>query len=254
MSTEAREIADEVAVRLVGSGADAAVLTGSVATGTDHPDSDIDLIAVVRPGTDLTPSTGTVVRGRLVTVDVRTVEEVRRGFTEPGTVGTVVPGWRCAVALLDPHDLVTRLRAEAVAWTWEPIEEAADRWVAEQLTGLAEEVHKVVGLSLADRRRPAAVNRAVLAFQLAGVVGVHRRILYGSENALWNLVAEHESPEWTVAYDAALGLGEYDDRDRAAAAATLYRLTAELAADVLDEGKRAVVDLAVSVAARLAVR
>ncbi|HEV2745545.1 MAG TPA: hypothetical protein VGV91_20495 [Rubrobacter sp.] len=62
--------------------------------------------------------------------------------------------------------------------------------MAEEITSLAEEVHKLVAALRDGHRTVAAVQRSVLALRPAQVLGVHRRILYGSENRLWDLVAD----------------------------------------------------------------
>jgi hypothetical protein len=65
-----------------------------------------------------------------------------------------------------------------------------DGWVAGETTALTEEVHKLVAALRAGQRTTAAVQRSVLTLRPAQVLAVHRRILYGSENRLWDLVAE----------------------------------------------------------------
>ena len=88
---------------------------------------------------------------------------------------------------------------EARAWSWGPIERRCDEWVAEQVTGYAEEVHKLVAALRNGNRPLAAVQRSLLA--------VHRRVLYGSENRLWDLVADAMGEGWSRTQSAALGLG-----------------------------------------------
>jgi hypothetical protein len=100
-----------------------------------------------------------------------------------------VPGWREALVMYDADGLATSLIEEVRAWTWGPLERRCDRWVAEETTGYAEEVHKLAPALRNGNRPLAAVQRSLLAVHLAPVVAVHRRILYGSENHLWDLVS-----------------------------------------------------------------
>jgi hypothetical protein len=58
------------------------------------------------------------------------------------------------------------------------------------ITALAEEAHKLVVALRVGYRTTAAVQRSVLALRPAQILAVHRRILYGSENRLWTLVAD----------------------------------------------------------------
>lgn len=74
----ARSIAETTAAALAARGV---ALTGSIATGTDHPDSDIDLIALT--DTDRETEIRSV-EGRMVTIDWKSPGEVEAAFTRPG--------------------------------------------------------------------------------------------------------------------------------------------------------------------------
>ncbi len=56
---------------------------------------------------------------------------------------------------------------EAEAWTREPLERRCDGWVAEEVTSLAEEVHKLVEALRTGHHVKAAVQRSVLAVRPA---------------------------------------------------------------------------------------
>jgi hypothetical protein len=128
--------------------------------------------------------------GFLVSVIAHPFDKHREAFGDPGSVCSVVPGWREALVMYDADGLATPLIEEVRAWIWGPLERRCDRWVAEETTGYAEEVHKLAP-ALRNGNRPLA---AVPAFAARGTSGarssaVHRRILYGSENHLWDLVS-----------------------------------------------------------------
>jgi hypothetical protein len=145
--------------------------------------------------------------GFLVSVIAHPFDKHREAFGDPGSVCSVVPGWREALVMYDADGLATSLIEEVRAWTWGPLERRCDRWVAEKTTGYAEEVHKPA-TALRNGNRPlAAVQRSLLAVHLAPVVAVHRRILYGSENHLWDLVSGAIGEGWHELQSAALGLG-----------------------------------------------
>ena len=57
------------------------------------------------------------------------------------------------------------------------------------MTGYAGEVHKLAAALRNGNRPLAAIQRSLLAVHLAPVLAVHRRILYGPENRLWDLVS-----------------------------------------------------------------
>jgi hypothetical protein len=221
-------------------------LFGSVATGTDHPHSDIDLIVAV------TDDTGVRVRhveGRMVTLSRKTPAELEAAFTHPWEAGAAVPAWRTGRILTDPHGLMNRLQAQAAAWTWDAIAADADRWAAGELVGLAEEIHKIHGMLALGRPRAAAANRALVHLSLAGPLAAANRILYGTENDLWDAVAAAEGPAWARAWDDAAGVTGCDHLTGCRAALQLYRLTADRLAHHLDDADRAVVQTACGLAA-----
>jgi predicted nucleotidyltransferase len=235
----ARAVADEV----MREGARAVVLTGSHARGEAHSQSDIDLVVVLARGRASNYRPAPIQRRAsfLLTIAWETELSTRRAFRDPQLVGSFVPGWRDAVVLADPDGVAARLRRAAVRWRWEGIEAEADAWVAEQITGFAEEVHKLVVAMERQSMHTAAVQRSLLALRLAKIISVHHRILYGSENALWDLVAERMGESWATAQARALGEHDESFEDTCTAALELYRLAAAAVDRTLDRRQRAVV-------------
>ena len=88
----------------------------------------------------------------------------------------------------------------------------------------------------------AAVQRSVLALRLASTLALHRRILYGSENRLWDLVAQELGPAWRDAQAAALGVSGESLEVGSNAALQLFALAAREVMPLLDERQRAVVE------------
>jgi len=231
-------VAREVAEELAGEGAEAAVLVGSHARGDAGPDSDVDVLAVgPRTFYFRLERRG----GLLVSVSSRPPEAYRREMADPGHVGTAVLGWREAMVLHDPEGAAGALIEEAEAWTWEPLGRRCDGWVSEEITSLAEEVHKLVEAIRAGHHVKATVQRSVLAIRLAQVLAVHRRVLYGSENRLWDLVADAMGEEWRRTQSAAFGLHGEPFEETCLAALRLYGLAADETHSLLDERQRRVV-------------
>lgn len=241
----ARAIAERLAAEL-GPDVIGVALFGSVAAGTDHPHSDIDLIvaADTDPGVRVRQ-----VEGRMVTLTRKTPADLAAAFTRPWEAGAAVAAWRSGRLLTDPTGLMNDLRTRAQAWTWEAIGAEADRWAAGELVGLAEEIHKIVGMLALDRPRAAAANRALVHLSLAAPLANAHRILYGSENDLWDAVADAEGPAWAEAWDAAAGVTGCDHRTGCRAALTLYRIAAARLAHHLDDADRALVQTACDLAA-----
>lgn len=224
-------IARGAAEELVRNGAEAVVLVGSHARGDAGPDSDLDVLAV---GPETFSCRLERRGGLLVSTGSRPVESYRRTFGDPGAVCAAVPGWREAVVLQDPAGTAASLIREAQEWRWGPLEHRCDLWVAERVTALAEETHKLLTALRRGDRSTAAVQRSLLAVHLAPILAVHRRILYGSENRLWDLVSDAMGERWRRAQDAALGLGGEALTETGGAALRLYGLAAEEVGDLFD--------------------
>ncbi len=224
INEDVSRISKDFAGNLLNSGAKAVLLTGSWARDDATAESDVDLLAI-GSGPDYRLYR---VDHYLVSISHITVEDVRTAFGSPGEAGWVIPGWCTAKILLDPADIAAQLIEEAQSWTWDVVgDEICDSWVAEEITGYAEEVHKLIYLSRDHRRTGAAIQRYLLAARMARIAAVHRRLLYQSENTLWDLVAEEMGSTWTTAQHRAFGIHDETFEDTIAASLQLYFLTAQ---------------------------
>jgi hypothetical protein len=225
-------------------GALAVVLVGSHARGTATAESDVDLVALgAGPRYELSRR-----EGRLVSLSWRTADEQRAHFLSPRSVLTEVPGWRSAVIITDPDGIAAGLRRSALEWSWEQVAGPARAWVAAELTGYAEEVHKLVSALRSGRPRLAAAQRSLLAVHLPFVLAVHFETLHASENEVWDAIARRAGEPWRTAQDRALGLAGESLADSCRGALEMYALAAGIAGERLDEREREVVAQAVAAA------
>lgn len=167
-----------VVAELVAAGAESVVLTGSHARSEAGSHSDVDLLALMndvggRPAYELSRADEF-----LLSVSWRTPEQISATFRRPEEAGAAVPDWRGAVLLHDDGGAGTKLIEEAGRWTWEAVEPSCDRWVADEVTGYAEEVHKLIGALEAEQWEHAAVQRDALALRLPRIMSVQRRLVH----------------------------------------------------------------------------
>jgi hypothetical protein len=247
LSEPVHSIALQITEELVENGAQAVALVGSHASGDAGPESDLDLLAI---GPETCTWNLQLRGGLLVSVSSRQLEEHREAFALPEAVFTVVPGWRGAVILHDPEGLAASLVREARKWNWGPLERSCDAWVGEQITGYAEEVLKLVAALRGGNTSTAAVQRSLLAVRLAPILAVHRRILCGSENHLWDLVSDAMGEEWRREQAAALGQHDETFQKTCTAALRLYELAVGEVSPLLDERQRDVTGYALAMAGR----
>jgi hypothetical protein len=238
------QVARAVSERLASEGAEGVVVFGSQVREDAYKESDIDLHAIGKgPSYRLERF-----QGFLVSISWATARQHHRAFKNPGEVGGIVPAWRNALILYDPKGIAEELRGKARKWRWASLGSRGDSWVAEELTGWAEEVHRLVGNLQLKRRSAASVQRCLLAIYMAKVLSVHHQILYDSENRLWDLVSVKMGKSWASVQSAALGEGGESFEDTCDAALRLFSLTAQEVKDLLDERQFQVVARACKIA------
>ncbi len=244
---EFSRVLKELTRELADQGAEAVVLLGSHARGDAHPLSDVDVHAIGHGPSYMLERRAE----RLISISWLLLEEEHERLRDPATVGVAAPGWRSAVILHDPIGVATTLQAEAREWTWESVGDArCDAYVADGVTGLAEEVYKLVASLQTGSTWTAAVQRSVLALRLPVYLAVHHRILYETENRLWDLVAARMGERWARAQGKGFGLGGEGFTETCYASLELYALAASEVLHLLDARRRAVVAGACAVAGR----
>jgi predicted nucleotidyltransferase len=245
---DARQLAGRLVPELVGEGAVAVVMTGSYARGNATDLSDLDLM-VVGDG----PAYALDVRDGVLVAQSWASEDAHRArLRSPPEVGSSVLGWREAVVLHDPEGVAAELKRHAVGWGWEQLDPGCDEWVAEELVGFAEEVLKLAAALHSGHTLTAAVQRDLLALRLAPILAVHHRLLYGSENVVWEQVGGRMGEEWQRAQAVAFSTGGESLELSCAASLRLFRLAIDCVAALLDDRQSAVVRHALAAAARYA--
>lgn len=210
----------------------AVVLVGSLARGDAHEWSDIDVWAI---GDGLPDYELSHLGDRLLSFSGATAAGVARSFMDPGECLQAVAAWRGAELLHDPSHVGEALRSRAQSWQWSMVEDAVPAWAAEKVTGLAEEVLKLIAANARGEQAAARVQASLIGLQLSGTVRTLRRELYLSENDLWR----PGDDAWFPVLSQVL----LDDEDTSTRAALqLWATAADLVGDGFDPRQRAVVD------------
>jgi hypothetical protein len=244
MDKKMLSVSRAVSRRLVKRGAEAVALFGSRVRGDAYKESDIDIHAIGKgPHYRLERH-----QGFLVSICWMTPAQHHRAFKNPSEAGGIVPAWRKAVIIYDPQGIADSLKQEAKRWRWQLLDEKADRWVAEEITGYAEEVHRLIGSLQLGRKNAAAIVRSVLAIKMAPILAVRYRILYDTENQLWNLVSARMGAEWAQLQSVALGEGNQDFEETCKAALQLYAKAADVVRHLLNPRQYEVVSHACQIA------
>jgi hypothetical protein len=225
-------------------------LGGSYARGQAHAYSDVDILHLV---TTLPPENKRYIlkyqSGPLISVSAKTVAAEREKLSQPEKAIWAVPGLRQLRILLDNDGSLAQLQQEARAFTWEPLQAAADEYASRLVVGNAEEAHKVLG-GLVTRDESAALH-AVLGLYLgmAQAFSVQRGILIHTENAYFRLVQDVAGRDsaWTRYFRLAVGLDAGPPEQppaeaRGIAALQLYRETARMLRSILQREHAEVVD------------
>ena len=234
---EIRLLSEQYADEGIAQGAQAALLLGSYVRGDFYPESDVDITLVGEGLSYRLERSG----DRLVSISWRSAENIRQSMQNPAEVGGLIPAIRGSYILMDPMGVAGELKKEANDWSWDPIGDQCNAWVAEEITGFSEEVHRLVGNLRLGRFGIAAVVRNVLSIRLATILAVHHRILYETENRLWDLVNLEMGDAWTRVQQSAFGMGQESFQDTCRSALELYYLAANDVKSLLNERQSGVV-------------
>ncbi len=225
-------------------------MSGSLARGEGDRYSDIDIQHYVRvvPETKVEANSLRFLDNFLVSVHTSKLEEEAASLCDPHRAIWVVPGLRQARILLDKDGSVARVIESARNFRWSDIQPAADAMASWQLCGLAEEVYKILGALESHNESKTLYAVSSTLFDLVEALLVQRGVLVPTENAYFDLAQQTagRDSEWTRQLRLAAALdplpaGSPVYVGRGVAALNLYRVTANILADILRPEEAAVV-------------
>ena len=218
----------------------AIILKGSYARGEGTVYSDIDLTVFVCSEPDQTHHRSFYRDGRLINIEIHTIESYRKLFLLPQWAIFAVPSTREACILLDKDGAFKRLQQEAKEWTWEPLQDAANCYACETLLRQAENTHKALRAFLVQDALALAEMTLRIFYAITGAIIVQRGILSRSGNSYFRQVQESVGIDsaWTLYHRLIVGIEMDSTSDhltemRGIAALRLYQETANILRTVL---------------------
>lgn len=187
--------------------------------------------------------------GQLISLSTTTVAQKQKDMQDPAKAIWTVPGLRQMRILTDRNGALEGLQQQALDFTWEPLQAAADEHASYTVMGFAEEVHKILsGLTKADESAILYGTWGLVA-GLTEALLVQRGVLLTSENAYFRQAQEEVGRESDWAHYLRLAAGfELGDAElspveiRGIAGLHLYRETARLLHPVLDPAHLTVIN------------
>jgi predicted nucleotidyltransferase len=189
----------------------AIILKGSCARGDETVYSDVDLTVFLH----IEPARSFHQRfyrdGRLISVGTHTFEYYRRAFLRPEEAIFVVPSTREARILLDKEGLFRQLQQEAKDWTWEPLQEVANRYACETMQEYTEIALKALRALLVQDALALAEMTLLLFHAVTMAIAVQRGILSMSGNSYFRQVQESVGFDtaWTRYHNLIAGVNTF---------------------------------------------
>ncbi len=229
-------LAHRVAAEFEREGATAVLLAGSWARGDAHRWSDLDVWVLGRRKTHRLLYRD----GLIVSIKETTARAEVRELNDPSLLGQAVLAWRDSVVLYDPRGVARRVKARARAFRWRVVAARCDRFVARSLSDWGEEVLKLTRHVATGQWESAAVQRNLLANDLAALMAIHKHLLY-DENELWEAAGTRMGRTWHRTQRAALSVDRGSLKRSCEASVRLYCLSARAVRRTLKRSEREII-------------
>jgi hypothetical protein len=222
-------------------------LGGSYAQGTASLYSDVDLACFWREGLRPPPKRFMYRQGKLISIKMTSVTEIREMLKRPQSAMLFVSGKHRL--LLDKDGSVARLLAEIEAFRWEDLQSAVNANVSLWMMLKAEDVQKVLREFQQENIPGLAFVITKLVAELTLLTALCHRTLISSDSTYYQQVQEAAGLEsaWTRYHRIATGLsagpkGITPLRARGIAVLHLYRETLVAASPVMQTEHREIAE------------
>lgn len=212
----------------------AIILHGSYVRGEAiAPYSDVDIVRILYEGPGSTEHKQFLYRdGRFISVSSRPLSLYRERFSRPEKAIFILPGIREAHILLEKDDAFRTLQQEALSWSWEPLQTAANTYAGQRLVEQTEIVLKMLrALMLHDYIALSDMLHDLFS-AITEAVAVQRGVLIRSGNTYFHQVQEAMGSQslWTHYHLHAAGIDPLSTtiEERGKTALLLYEETARI--------------------------
>jgi predicted nucleotidyltransferase len=227
-------------------------LGGSYVRGNATPYSDVDLGCFYKDDASLLPHRFIYRNGLLVSINTKTVAQIRIALTRPEQAIFLIATPRRI--LLDKDGSVGELMQEIATFRLEPLRQKARAYASFQMMLAAELVHKILSEILRRNDLAIASATAKLLTTLTEIVAVQGGLLIKSDSVYYQQVEEAVGPEsaWTRYHRLVAGIDMLPAnvspvKVRAVAALHLYQETIDLLRVTMQSEHLAVAEQAMQV-------
>lgn len=224
------------------------VLGGSQARGDATPYSDVDLACFVSDTFRPLRKRFMYRDGYLISVVLKTLEDVRRHLTDPYQALWTVPSFRQSRVLLDKDGSMAHLKQMVEDFTWDPLHTEAIGFAGHILICDVEFVHKLFGNIWKNNLSGAAYTTTRIFDGATMCMALYHGVFITTESLHYEEVEKAVGLDslWAHYHRLLIGI-ETSDEDtssieaRARLALRLYRETATILGSTLSEQRSAVI-------------
>ena len=223
-------------------------ISGSYSRGMQDEYSDVDLDIFVNELPEDHYSLQ-LFNGKLLSVKYIRLADEFDSLTKPQSAVWAVPGLRNKTILLDENGALAKLKQAALDFKWEPLQPTADEYAVDNLSGCAEEAHKIMSGLRASNESKVLYAAWGMFKNLSFAALVQAGLMIESENRAFAILEEHfgkTHPAWTRAFRLSFGMdvesGVPAYKTRGMAALDIYEETALLFKDIINEKHRDVIE------------
>ena len=223
-------------------------IAGSYTRGMQDEYSDVDLELYV----DELPEEDYALQlfdEKLVSVKYLRLADEVSALKKPERAVWAVSGLSNMKILLDKDGGLAALKQAAKDFHWADLQPLANKYAIEELSGCAEEAHKVMSGLKSDNESKVLYASWGMFKNLSFAALVQAGLMIQSENRAFAIIEDHyraSHPAWTRAFRLAFGMdveaGVPAYKTRGYASLNLYEETATLFKDIIDDKHREVIE------------